>query len=102
MSAHFFDKRVVMLQFRQSRAEIVLRTADRCIPGAIDAAATLPLINYHPGKTSVALPASLSLLRARRGGEIVEFKAGGINGGKFKDSFEAGLGEVALTRKREK
>lgn len=38
--------------------------------------------------------------RGAKGGEIVEFKAGGINtpGKKYKDSFKVGLGKIALQK----
>ena len=38
--------------------------------------------------------------RGQEGGEVVEFKAGGINakGKKYKDSFEISLGKVILTK----
>jgi hypothetical protein len=32
------------------------------------------------------------------GGEVVEFKAGGVSGKKYQDSFELGLGSQALTK----
>jgi hypothetical protein len=32
-----------------------------------------------------------------KGGEIVEFKAGGVTGKRYNDSFEVGIGSVALT-----
>jgi hypothetical protein len=34
-----------------------------------------------------------------KGGEIVEFKAGGINGKRFQDSFEKSMGSIGLTNK---
>lgn len=34
----------------------------------------------------------------QKGGEIVEFKAGGITGKQCRDSFEVSLGQVALTK----
>ena len=39
--------------------------------------------------------------RGEKGGEIVEFKAGGINtpGKKYKDSFEVAMGKVTLEKK---
>jgi hypothetical protein len=37
-----------------------------------------------------------------KGGEIVEFKAGGIRGQGHDDSFEAGTGSVPLTREWQK
>lgn len=33
-----------------------------------------------------------------KGGEIVEFKAGGISGKRYQDSFQKSMGSVALTR----
>jgi hypothetical protein len=38
------------------------------------------------------------LARGEAGGEIVEFKAGGIVGGPYPDSFEASLGSVPLAK----
>ncbi len=34
--------------------------------------------------------------RGERGGEIVEFKSGGISGGRYRDSFERSLGKLSL------
>jgi hypothetical protein len=37
-----------------------------------------------------------------KGGEIVEFKAGGIKGKKYEDSFETGIGSKPLTKEWQK
>lgn len=51
-----------------------------------------------PGRTISGAKAITFIAKGAFGGEIVEFKSGGIRGLKYTDSFEATLGKVGLER----
>lgn len=51
----------------------------------------------EPGKSLLGAKTISFLARGVTGEEIVEFKAGGIQGRKYSDSFEKSLGKVALS-----
>lgn len=50
-----------------------------------------------PGRNLLGAKAITFLARGERGGEIVEFKSGGIKGN-YKDTYEASLGKVILSQ----
>jgi hypothetical protein len=51
-----------------------------------------------PGKRVVGASQVTFWARGTTGREVVEFKAGGISGRKFQDSFEASLGSISLSK----
>lgn len=50
-----------------------------------------------PGRNLIGAKKISFYTKGERGGEIVEFKAGGINSGQYKDSFEKSLGKIILS-----
>ena len=49
-----------------------------------------------PGRTFTGAKAVTFFAKGEAGGEIVEFKSGGINGQQYEDSYEASTGKVKL------
>ena len=83
-------------------------TVTRCIkvsykPGAVGWAGVYwqrPENNWgeKPGATIRDATKLIFWAAGQKGGEIVEFKSGGISGNKYRDSFEASIGSVTLTK----
>lgn len=51
-----------------------------------------------PGRTLLGAKSITFYAKGENGNEIVEFKSGGIRGGRYQDSFEKSLGKITLSR----
>jgi len=51
----------------------------------------------EPGKSLIGASKITFLARGENGGEIVEFKAGGIRGRPYQDTFEVSIGKIKLS-----